>query len=60
MITAGLVGNAHVTIENLVNWLPHVATGLMPPQAIGGARRAEVPPVSAPPNDSHPGLTAVS
>jgi tripartite-type tricarboxylate transporter receptor subunit TctC len=58
--TALLSGDVQVTINNLVNSLPHIATGRMVPLAIGSARRAAVLPDLPPLAERFPGLTAVN
>jgi tripartite-type tricarboxylate transporter receptor subunit TctC len=58
--TALLAGDVQATINNLVNSLPHIATGRMVPLAIGGMRRADVLPDLPTLHDSYPGLTAVN
>jgi tripartite-type tricarboxylate transporter receptor subunit TctC len=58
--TALLAGDVQATINNLVNSLPHIASGRMVPLAIGSVGRAAVLPDLPSLNDVFPGLTAVN
>jgi tripartite-type tricarboxylate transporter receptor subunit TctC len=58
--TALLSGDVQATINNLVNSLPHVASGRMVPLAIGSVGRADVLPDLPSLGDTFPGLTATN
>ena len=58
--TALLAGQVQVTINNLVNSLPHIAEGRMIALATGGTERTPVLPEVPTLAESYPGLTAAN